>query len=243
MTILYTTERVRQGFLSIDAMTITHSTFSGGEEMTVLREVMQRGHAAAVLLFDASLDSVLLIRQILPGALAAGKDPAPWQIVAGMIDAGEDGISTVVREAQEEAGIDLGEIVHAHTFMPSPGGSSEVVDVYIAAADLRGAGGIFGLESEGENIEAKLFSAQDAIAMLDAGLIFSGPAVVALSHFARTLEDLRWRFLQADEHCSACGQQADREDWDKLEGGSVNHYWRVTCRNPSCGHVDTNDIF
>ena len=57
------------------------------------RELLQRGHAAGVLLFDPVLDQVVLIEQFRVGALpqSAGDITSPWllELVAGVIDADE----------------------------------------------------------------------------------------------------------------------------------------------------------
>ena len=75
--------------------------------------------------------------------------------------------------------------------MPSPGGSSERLQTYIAITDLSQAGDIFGLASEDENIKAEVLDAQRAIDLLDQGLIEAGPAVICLSYFARHHEELK----------------------------------------------------
>src|SRR3546814_15029769 len=68
------------------------------------REVFERGHAAAVLLYDPARDRVVLIEQFRPGAYAAGFEPWLIQIVAGIIEEGETTESVVCREAEEAAG-------------------------------------------------------------------------------------------------------------------------------------------
>ena len=49
----------------------------------------------------------------------------------------------------------------------------------------RSGGGVHGAVDEDEDIRVEVFDAADAIALLDAGHIESGPAVVILSWFAR----------------------------------------------------------
>ncbi len=41
--------------------------------------------------------------------------------------------------------------------------------------------------------------------------------------------------------CPACGGKAVREEWERIEGGSYNCYYRITCDD--CGHTEHNDIF
>jgi ADP-ribose pyrophosphatase len=180
-----------RGFFRIDVHRLRHRRFDGSMTDTMVREIFERGHAAAVLPYDPRRDEVLLIRQFLPGAYFGGGPPRPLQIIAGMIEEGESGEDVARREAVEEAGVAIGRLELAHAFWPSPGGSSERVLVYCAQADLAGAGGIHGLDAEHEDIRVEIYSALEAVALLDRGRIEAGPAVVALSWFARHHERLR----------------------------------------------------
>src|SRR3546814_15185892 len=67
------------------------------------REIFERGHAAAVLLYDPARDAVVLIEQFRPGAYAAGVNPWLVEVVAGIIEAGETPADVVQREAVGEA--------------------------------------------------------------------------------------------------------------------------------------------
>jgi ADP-ribose diphosphatase len=187
-----------QGFFRIDVHRLRHRRFDGSVTDEMVREIFERGHAAAVLPYDPGRDEVLLIRQFLPGAYFGGGLPRPLQIIAGMIEEGESGEDVARREAVEEAGVRIGRMELAHAFLPSPGGSSERVTVYCAQADLSEAGGIHGLAAEHEDIRVEVYPARDAIALLDDGRIEAGPAVVALSWFARHHERLKRDWLNAE---------------------------------------------
>jgi len=157
------------------------------------REVFERGATAAVLPYDPIRDEVVLIRQFLPGFLFSGRDPFPLHIVAGMIGSGETPQDVAVREAMEEAGLSLKErpMEKAASYLPSPGGSSEVIHVFIACVDASDAGGCHGLPEEHEDIRVEVLRLENAIALLDAGDIEDGPALVALLWLARHRERLR----------------------------------------------------
>lgn len=180
-----------KGFFKMGVYRLRHGRFDGTMSAEMVREIFERGTAAAVLPYDPVLDKVLLIRQFLPGAFFAGRPPRPLQIVAGMVGPGESDEEVARREAVEEANCTLGRIELAHAFMPSPGGSSERVVVFCAQADLSNAGGVHGLAEEDEDIRVEVMSAQSAIDRLDAGQIEAGPAVVGLSWFARHHPRLR----------------------------------------------------
>jgi ADP-ribose pyrophosphatase len=184
-----------QGFFQIDVHRLRHRRFDGSLTDVMTREVFERGNAAAVLPYDPRRDEVLLIRQFLPGAFFGGRMPRPLQVIAGMVEDGESDEEVVRREAVEEADCRLGRVVQAHAFLPSPGGSSERVVVFCGEADLAGAGGIHGLADEHENIRVEVYPADEAIRLLDEGRIEAGPAVVALSWFARHRERLKREWL------------------------------------------------
>jgi ADP-ribose pyrophosphatase len=180
------------GFFKMGIFEFENEKFSGVMSPRVRREVFERGNAAAVLPYDPQRDTVLLIRQFLIGAHLAGRPNRPYQVVAGMIEAGETGEDVARREAAEESGSMIGRLQKAHHFLPSPGGMSEYIETYVGEADLPDtAGGLFGLADEDEDIIAEVMSADAAIALLDAGEIEAGPAVVLLSWFARHRDSIR----------------------------------------------------
>jgi ADP-ribose pyrophosphatase len=180
------------GFFKISVRRLGVRRFDGTMAPEVVREVFERGNAAAVLPYDPRLDKVLLIRQFLPGAYAGNHAPRPLQVVAGMVDKSGEAYEDVARrEAEEEAGVTIGRVVPAQAFQPSPGGSSERIETFLAEADLSGAGGIHGLAEEQEDILSVVVPADEAIALLDAGAIEAGPAVVLLLWFARHRDRIR----------------------------------------------------
>ena len=93
-----------QGFFKLSVYTVQHELFDGGRSGDVQREIMERGHAVAVLLHDPVSDNVLLVEQFRAGAI---RDPdGPWmiEIVAGIVEPGESNTDVARREGQEEAG-------------------------------------------------------------------------------------------------------------------------------------------
>jgi len=93
----------------------------------VVRDVQQHLGAVAVIAIDAQ-DRVLLIRQYRhPVAMALFEPPA------GLLDIpGETPHSAAVRELAEESGFEAATWHVLVDFLTSPGGSSEVIRVYLA---------------------------------------------------------------------------------------------------------------
>lgn len=187
--------RAFNGFFKIDKYVIERQKFDGTMSGDVHLEIFERGTSVAVLPYDPISDKVLLVRSFLIGSHLNGLESYPVQVIAGGVKEGETGQDVASREAEEEAGCSISYIVPAQHFLPSPGGTSERVETYVALADLSNAGGVFGLEEENEDIRAELYTVDEAIAMLDAGKIESGLAVVLLSWFARNREKVRRDFM------------------------------------------------
>lgn len=184
-----------QGYFRIDRYRLRHKLFAGGWSGEVMREIFERGHAAAVLPYDPARDTVALVEQFRIGALSAGRDPWMVEVVAGIIDAGETPDAVVRREALEESGVTLTALAPMLTFLASPGGTSETCALYCGRADLSQAGGIHGLPEENEDIRVLVMPADEAIALLNQGKVENATAVIALQWLALHRDRLRrdWR--------------------------------------------------
>ena len=102
-----------------------------------------------------------------------------------MIDTDETPAEVAVREAQEEAGLELNDLQLISHYLASPGASTEEVFLYFAETDLSGAGGIFGLEKEDEDIHTHVVSATDAINMLKTREVRNALSIIALQWFSQ----------------------------------------------------------
>lgn len=173
------------GFFRLVVYRIKYQLFAGGWSDTLEREVLQRGHAAAVIPYDRNSDTTLLVEQFRPGAMHNKGGPWLQECIAGIVDDGETAEDVVRREAMEEAGLQLSEVHYLTTYYPSPGGSSETISLYWAPCDLSAAGGNFGLASEGEDIRASVVSMDTAMEMLDSGQINNSVTMILLLWFYR----------------------------------------------------------
>jgi len=173
-------ERVYQGFFAMDKYTVEHERFDGGA-LTITRENMERGDAAAMLLYDPNADEVLLLEQFRIGP--AARDDNPWliEIVAGIIDEGESAEESVIRESKEEAGFLPYETRFLGRYYTTPGGCSERIDLFLGLVDKNSPvsdGG--GCDHEQEDIRLFWVKREEAFAMLDEGKIGSGAPMLAL---------------------------------------------------------------
>ncbi|WP_280178508.1 NUDIX domain-containing protein [Skermanella aerolata] len=156
--------------------------FDGVMSAPVVREIVDRGHAVAVLPYDPATGKVLLVRQFLAGAYAAGVDPWPLQTIAGMIDTSESASDTALREAEEETGLKIpaGLLRPGPVYLVSPGAFTEIVHVFHVEIDLSDAGGVHGLASESEDIRSEILYLDDALAELRNGSVPPNLTLVAL---------------------------------------------------------------
>jgi ADP-ribose pyrophosphatase len=174
---------------------LRHRLFAGGMSPVLVREVFERGHAVAVLPFDPERNQVVLIEQFRIGALGVVDDPWLLEPVAGIIESGESAPDVARREAAEEAGLELLDLIPACTYFASPGGSTETCQVFIGRVDAANAGGIFGKADEGEDIKAHVVALDTALDWLPHGRIHAATTVVALQWLALHRAELeeRWR--------------------------------------------------
>jgi nudix-type nucleoside diphosphatase (YffH/AdpP family) len=121
---------------------------------TVMRQLEDHGEAAAILPYDARRRVALVCRQPRCGPLYSGFDSYLVEAAAGVIEPGEAADATVVREALEELGVELGEVEPVVAAWSMPAVSCERIHLFLAPygeADRVAAGG--GIEAEGEQIE------------------------------------------------------------------------------------------
>lgn len=172
-----------RGFFKLIKYQFTHRLFAGGWSNTVSREVLERGHAVAVVLYDPILAEFVFIEQFRIGAYATSDSPWLIEIVAGMIEEGEDPEQVCRREALEEAGVEIQKIYKALSYLSSPGGTTERIHVYIGEVDASKASGIHGLEYESEDILVRRVPEQLALKWLTEGKMDNAAALIGLQWF------------------------------------------------------------
>ena len=179
-----------KGYFQVDRYRLRHRKFDGGWTDEMAREIFERGHAAAVLLYDPKMDHVVLIEQFRLGAHTAGLEPWLIEVVAGIIDPGETAEAVVRREAVEEAGCEITALHPIGQFLATPGGSSESLVIFCGRVDASKAGGIHGLDHEGEDIRVLPMSRAAAEQKLAEGAILNMTAVLALQWLALNYTEL-----------------------------------------------------
>lgn len=151
---------VSSGFLNVYACTVK----TNEHDTPITREVMERGHAVAILVYDPKRDEVLLTNELRIGLLASGEYPYSDALPAGMIDANETPLMAAIRELKEETGLTLQNptVIHSGAYA-SAGGSTERIALVYGTVDMTKAGGTHGKAEEGEKIETVIISGQEFI--------------------------------------------------------------------------------
>src|SRR5690554_691253 len=188
-------ETVFQGFFRMDKLWLTHPRFDGRTMPGFTRELFVRGDATCVLPYDSDRDEVVLLEQFRAGAL--GRQQSPWllELVAGMNEEGESPEEVAQREGQEEAGLSFSRLERICDYLVSPGGTTEMVHLYCGQVSTAGAGGVFGVEDEHEDILSHVVSAEQCFAMISDGRINNAAAIIAIQWLQLHRERLRreWR--------------------------------------------------
>jgi ADP-ribose pyrophosphatase len=191
---------VYKGYATIRRVHLRHRLHGGGWSREIDREMMERGHAVGVLPYDPARDEVVLVRQFRVGAWGAHDDPWLTETVGGLIEPNEAAADVARRETMEEAGCEVRELLRIGSYYASPGVLTERVELFCGIADTSGAGGIHGLDHEGEDIEALVLSFDDAWRQLEADRLPDAKAIICLQWLAMKREELRRRFERAESN-------------------------------------------
>lgn len=177
-----------RGFVKLESVTLRHRLFKDHAfGKTLKREITHRREAVGVFVHDPKLKKFLLIEQFRLGAFNAETTPWQLEVIAGLIDEGEDPITCIKREALEEANCHLQDIDFLYRYHPSTGACDEIFSLYAATADLSQAGGIFGEKTEGEDIKVHLFDYDDLIPLMKSDYVGNAALLIALQWFQHYL--------------------------------------------------------
>lgn len=182
--------------LQVDVVRFRHRLFAGGWSDERVFDVVRRGAAVSVLLYDPDRDSVVLVEQFRLPALYAGRSPWQLEAVAGLVDTDETPEEVARRETLEEANLaPLGPLVPIQRMLPASGSYDEVIWLFCGRVDSRNAAGLFGLAAEHEDIRVVVKTLAEAEAMLDAGEIESSHTLISLHWLLRHRDRLRKKWL------------------------------------------------
>ncbi|MCP4009889.1 MAG: NUDIX domain-containing protein [Proteobacteria bacterium] len=180
-------EWLRKGFLPVLRTLYSHLQFDGAWSKELDREIVHRGNIVTVLPYDSVADKYVLIKQFRIGAYWAraknenkSNDGLIWEAVSGYVDAGESIEEAAKREMMEESGLTCSDLKSLGSVLTSPGMCDERVHLFLASVDSQNCEGIFGLESESENIQVHALERKTVQQMILDGRIEKASALLAL---------------------------------------------------------------
>lgn len=174
--------------LRIEKAKLKVDTFSG-EQMEMTRYALDRPAVVAVLLYLTDVEKIVLVEQFRYSSL---KTTSGWmlEIVAGMIDEGENSEQAAIRELLEETGYLVEKATKVMQYYPSVGMSNQLIMYYFVKAHSTAKkehGG--GLIQEGENIAVHYFSIDEAKNLLASGKLEDAKTIIALQHFFQNYKE------------------------------------------------------
>ena len=192
---ILSTETCHAGFFRLERIRLRHRLFDGGWSSLFEREILRPPGAVAALPYDPVAEAVVLVEQFRLGTHLAGDQPWLLEVIGGMLDHDEPPEAVARRETMEEAGLEVTAIVPVMRYFPTPGTTSELIHMFCVRVDSAAAGGIHGLDSEHEDIRARVFAVDDALALLEGGRIVNAHSVIALQWLALHRDALRRQWL------------------------------------------------
>src|ERR1700723_3400285 len=154
-----------------------------GSTRTLKHDVYRHGKAAAVLLYDAKRQVVVLVKQFRAGAYLSDGALATIEVCAGMLD-GDPPEVCAIREAHEETGVVIRDPIHAFDAYMSPGGMTEKIACFVAPYGEEDRTGRGGGVDEDEHIEVLEIPFGEALAMIGSGAI-ADAKTIALLYYAK----------------------------------------------------------
>lgn len=184
-------EPIYRGFFNLSRVRLKYTLFRGGWSEYLDRELFHRDRSVAVIPYDPAADQVVLIEQFRVGAMFVNEDPWLFEIVAGALEAGEAPEDAACREASEEAGCEIKELVPIAEFFSTPGGCSEKITLFCGIIDSRDLGGVHGNSEEFEDILTHVVSFEQAMDWLGQGRIGAAIPIIGLQWLALNRDRLR----------------------------------------------------
>jgi ADP-ribose pyrophosphatase len=177
--------RILDDFFSVDEAVLRYQRFDGHMSEPVRRLRVERGDSVAAVVITVPDRQILLVEQFKYPTYGVG-DGWVVELVAGMVDEGEQSSEAIRREIREEIGYETLLLEPVMRFYVSPGSTSERVALFYAEVDSSGnfsPGG--GLPAEGEDIALRTFRSDEMWKALDEGRIEDAKTIIGLMWLRR----------------------------------------------------------
>ncbi|NNE31651.1 MAG: NUDIX domain-containing protein [Winogradskyella sp.] len=148
-------------------------------------EVLERGNAAAALLYNVVKQTIILVKQFRLPAYMNGSDSGfLLEVPAGMLEDNDpDSEVAIKREILEETGYSIPKLIKVYNAFATPGGSTERFSCYVGeykeSMKINKGGG---LDVENEDIEVLEIPFSEAIKMIESGEIVDAKTILLLQY-------------------------------------------------------------
>ena len=193
----YAKRVVYKGFFSVEEHDLSYRKFNNQQSSILTRSALISSDAVIVLPYDPVNDRILLIEQFRAGPYVKG-DENPWVLepIAGLIDEGETPESAGIREAEEEAHLEIKRLELVARSYPSPGISTEFFHQYIGIVELLDSSNLIaGLSSENEDIRSHIFEYEQFFEMIESGKVNVGPLILLGLWLSKNRTRLRKKYF------------------------------------------------
>ena len=174
---------IYNGFFKMNEITLRYKKFDGKWCNDVKRELFGGAQVSAVLPYDPIKKEIILLKQFRPGTISKNVDNYLTEIVAGIIDDGEDPQTTAKRECFEETGCTVKNLIPIHSYFPAPGSSQSFYHLFLAEIESFDGKRITGLKTENEDILVQSYKIDEVKKKLKDGEFLNGLALIALQWF------------------------------------------------------------
>ena len=176
-------KNIYSGFFKMNEITLKYKKYDGSWSNNIKRELFGGAQVSAVLPYDPIKKEIVLLQQFRPGTISKNVNNYLNEIVAGIIDPGEDAETTAKRECLEETGCEVKKLIPIQNYFPAPGSSESFYHLFLAEIETFEGERIMGLNSENEDILVKSFKIDDIKDKLKNGEIINGLSLIALQWF------------------------------------------------------------
>ena len=176
-------KNIYNGFFKMNEVILKYKKYDGSWSKNVKRELFGGAQVSAVLPYDPIKKEIVLIKQFRPGTISKDFDNYLNEIVAGIIDPGEDPMETAKRECLEETGCKVKKLIPIQGYFPAPGSSESFYHLFLAEIDAFEGERVMGLKSENEDILVKSYKINEIKQKIQNKEIINGLSLIALQWF------------------------------------------------------------
>lgn len=182
------------GFNKINNYLFEFESFDEKNKLTCEKEIFERKDAIAIVLYDDINDKLLLIQQFRPGCYIKKNIDCPYEIVAGLVDNNDTMENAIIREAKEEANVNILKILKIGSFFPEISFSTREIHLFCGKFDSSNISKYAGLKSENEETKILLFSKDEVKNMLTNNQIINSHSLIGLQWFFLNLNIVEKEF-------------------------------------------------